>query len=317
MAAPAEVAKLRNFVAWLINAKWMSTTTVTAFAIACGLIQTSSGERTDGKLLKVMVAPMIESLDGRVNITTAATWCKTDASGGYEPLTGFGFPRGNVFLSQGNGYGPAEISFASMLQNPNLPFASISLTIFDLSLINATGETTFLVNWKRSSRARCWNENNEMFIVITSIRLTQYEKSRTSVISPRCIGMGLDRFGNPLLLNNRYQVLNPPSEVREDPYEIRPRAVSVGDQPHTFGELERLIRRFDSSYSSLPSRLQKSLQIDRNYSVNSEINRLLTNRSAELRYPGMGAVATATSLDANGNEFLMVAPGNMLGWVKL
>ncbi len=311
--APVEVAKLRNFVAWLINGEWDVDNDGDGIRDSMWLdpnLPLVNGP--DGKLLKVMVAPMIESLDGRVNITTAGDLVQTATGGGYEPLTGFGFPRGNVYLSQGNGYGPAEISFASMLQTapanlaPGFTFLTYVQSFFDQR------------NGRDDFPGQPGNDPASTLLEREQRDFHRHNQGPGLPLARRGgLALGLDRFGNPLLLNNVYQGLNPPSEVSEDPYEIRPRSVSVGDQPHTFGELERLIRRFDSSYSSLPSRLQKSLQIDQTYSVNSEINRLLTNRSSELRYPGMGAVSTATSLDANGNEFLNVAPGNMLGWVKL
>ena len=113
------------------------------------------------------------------------------------------------------------------------------------------------------------------------------------------MALGVDRFGNPIVLNNTFGG-NIPSETENDPYENKPLKHSPSDAPFTLAELEKVLRAYDTSAEGLPDRLRALLSS----SSMVNINRLITTRSNELRHPRLGVPSES-------------APGDLLGWIKM
>ncbi len=299
-----EVAKLQNFVAWLVNGDWDVDNDGDGVKDSVWLdpnLPLINGP--DGKLLKVLVSPMIEDLDGRVNLHTASDMVQSDATGFAQLTNPLSYVRGGENVSTGFGYGPAEISLRSLFQD-SAPI--LSETILSSLIVGRNGQDNYAGEPGNDLASQPFERETRPVHLHSA--LPGLPMSRRGGI-----GLGIDFRGNPLILNNRFTdptagdfsslVGNPPNEHLNDPYEIQPRNGTNLDSPQSIGELERLIRRFDSSYANLPTRLQKTLQLDSTYSVNAAINRLLTVRSSEINWPNLSAAALD---EFNANQLLMV-----------
>ncbi len=135
------------------------------------------------------------------------------------------------------------------------------------------------------------------------------------------VGVGIDLFGNPVMTNptpidgDPYAIpasdpTNPNhategiasslSEIHDDPYESNAMIPPNMDDPIGLGDLEAILRRFDSDNQRLPTRLKEHLAQIPGYSIMSDINNEITTRSAELRYPNIAAAMK--TLKTYGND---------------
>lgn len=85
----------------------------------------------DGRRYKVLIAPRVEGLDGRVNINASANWAQLTNrydvdlnTGGYDTIAklpnGANATNGPNRLAQGRGYGPAEINLKPLLNGSDV-----------------------------------------------------------------------------------------------------------------------------------------------------------------------------------------------------
>jgi hypothetical protein len=281
--SPAEATKLQAYVAQLINGEWDVDNDGDGVNDSIWLDPNLPlVPAPDGRMLKVLVAPMIVDLDGRLNINTAGDLAQTDAA--WEANTSNAFTQFEDAslrrLSQGFGYGPAEVSLSHLL--PAGAYAA-GQTPFHLrngpDIVPGLGQTTFnpdgndLISrfYEREASAEHYHGPGS---------------GRSSAGLPLArrggFALGVDRNGNPLVLQNQFSG-SIPDEQKNDPYEISPMRESGSDKLFTLSELERVLRGFDATSAQLPDRLQKVLLA----SGQSELHRLMTTRSAELRYANL------------------------------
>ncbi len=319
-----EVQKVQAFVAWMIEGPWDVDNNNDGRAES---VWTDPNlpliTAADGKLLKVLVAPMIEDLDGRLNVNSHGDWLQSidytpdpmfpndpyqDILGGYEGVNrgiiDDQYAEGVQYLSQGFGYGPGEISFLAAL--PRATFATLA--------INRYGTDGVPGRVGNDAIGRFWER--EVQNPFRHFPLTNAEATAGLPLSRRGqLAVGIDRFGNPLLRN--IQIAGAPiSETLEDPYELPQRTPAPSDTPYELSELEAVLRRFDSDTALLPSRIRRTLGID----VNDTINSIITTRSAEIRSPVIGAPVIRNIETPPGSGTLVathVVAGNLLGWVQL
>ena len=130
--------------------------------------------------------------------------------------------------------------------------------------------------------------------------------------------MTYDALGNPAFVNPRivdgdpYGVTNAnpaalPDEIRNDKYEIAAMETPISDDPLSLLDLETILRRYDEDAASLPPRLREKLALLPGYSVANLVNREITVRSAELRYPNLASAMKVTPPGASGAADLTIA----------
>ncbi len=315
-----EVQKVQAFVAWMIEGPWDVDNDNDGRAES---VWTDPNlpliTAADGKLLKVLVAPMIEDLDGRLNVNANGDWLQSinytpdpmfpndpyqDILGGYEGVNrgiiDDQYAEGVQYLSQGFGYGPGEISFLAAL--PRATFATLA--------INRYGTDGVPGRVGNDAIGRFWER--EVQNSYRHLPLTNAEATAGLPLSRRGqLAVGIDRYGNPLLRN--IQIAGAPiSETLEDPYELPQRTPAPSDTPYELSELEAVLRRFDSDTALLPSRLRRTLGVD----VNDTLNSIITSRSAEIRSPVIGT-PVVREVPAGSGNFVHVTAGNLMGWIQL
>jgi hypothetical protein len=241
----------------------------------------------DGRMLKVLVAPMIVDLDARLNLNTAGVLAQTDP--GWEQNTSTSFTQ--VLdpvkrLSQGFGYGPAEISLNHILSMSayaagQTPFHSRN----GPDIVPGAGQTFYnpdandLISrfYERDFTAEHYHGPRAGF-----------PSSGLPLARGGGFGLGIDRYGNPLVLRNQFSA-SIPDEQKNDPYEISPMKKSGSDRLFTLSELEKVLRNGDATDNQLPNRLAEVIApIGANPPFANNIARMITTRSAELRHANLG-----------------------------
>ncbi len=297
----------------------------------------------DGRMLKAVAAILVEDLDSRINLNTAG-----DRSQG---LAGFGVQAfdaafktkttsvGTHPLSQGSGYGPADISLTSLFSgNPLLLRTSAStFSFFDDRYgarryarrpINFTDSDLDRVpgkrvagTWPANDVASQVNEREAHFPFIHGRGGAPFNR-RSNVATE------IDRHGNlafvqPLALDaNPYNpnVVSPLSEIDDDAYESSVTGLPNSDDPFGLAELEAILLRYEGDSSALPQRLKERLLQVPNYGTQHAINKLITTRSAELRYPNLASAARTTAYYAPGGApvpAIEKPAGSFLQWIKM
>ncbi len=278
----AEVAKVQEFVSWLIQGEWDVDNDLDGLADSVWLDPNLPLIATpDGKSIKALVSPLIEDLDGRININTAGDLGQLDP--GFRLSTGDAFALGNGHpLPQGFGYGPADISFAHLLSPQR--FAT-QATPFHLRYgwdgVPGVGGVAGDDEASKFFQRNQWSLHRHAPNAFSSV-------SGLPLGRRGGMGLGLDRFGNPLVVSNTFggQV---PSETENDPYESRHLTPSPQDSLFTLAELETVLRRFEASQATMPDRLNRVLQVGSgDSSIESMVYRAITTRSNEIRSPAIG-----------------------------
>ncbi|MFN7361490.1 MAG: hypothetical protein ACK5S3_03310 [Pirellulaceae bacterium] len=239
----------------------------------------------DGRMLKVLVAPMIVDLDNRLNLNTAGDLAQADAN--YVVPVSNSFtqfletnPAARV-LSQGFGYGPADISISHMLPPGNFQAGQ---TPFHLrggpDSVPGLGQTSF--NPDGNDLLSRFYERE-----FSAEHYHGPGGTRPSAGLPLArrggFALGVDRNGNPLVLQNQFSG-SVPDEQKNDPYESAPMKDSGSDRLFSLIELEKILRRDDATEAQLPDRLREVLDL----AAAGNVNRIVTTRSAELRYANIG-----------------------------
>ena len=297
----------------------------------------------DGRRLRPLAAVLIEDLDGRVNLNTSGD--RVQGNVGYNAALNVGFDvttnayykRPNQMIPQGFGYGPAEISLTALFAgNGNLlmsgpdfstnPVGSNRFSFFDEltgARRNAPSRIIFpFVNDRVPGIPRMAVYPDPSFSALS-------EREFHQIISPSffprigipmsrrgTFGMSYDRNGNPAFVNPVIVDGDPynagtnavADETRNDKYESAAMENPISDDPLGLHDLETILRRFDEDAQSLPPRLRDKLTQISGYNIRDAVNREVTVRSGELRYPNL---ATAMKIAATSTDLTIAgqAPG--------
>jgi hypothetical protein len=284
----------------------------------------------EGRRLKPLAAMMILDLDGRVNINTAGDRLQAFSDAFAFSPPGLPFKQPGRTIPNGFGYGPAEISLASL-------FAPVSGQPTNAGAVNnlLRSQSNFFSFFddrygaRRSPFANStpinyglgWDLNaglqnnsfggNDIVSVHSERELNVLHPSRyisgtpsNLAAAPAFFGGGLpmlrrgeggvafDTMGNPTIVVNASG--EPARDTINDPYESAASTMPNHDDPVSLAELEAILRQFDQDAKGLPDRLKKYL--DRagfvtNDVVADHVRRAITTRSGELRYPNLAAVS--------------------------
>ncbi|MFN7731489.1 MAG: hypothetical protein ACK5OB_06280 [Pirellula sp.] len=349
----AQVATLRAYVSSLINGPWDVDNDGDGVAEAVWVdFNLPSTHSFDGRMLKPLVAVTIADLDSRLNVNLhgdrvqGAGFNTIAGQDGFNAFTdSAGFLRNDLQgnsptnVSQGMGFGPADISLNQLFGlNGNLLSSSINnFSLFDdrygarrwrspnVDLINsdrspglrgagASFDGDDLLSMARDRETRYIDPAvNNQFV---HGRMPGAPIGRRGAVAP-----AFDRNGNLAYIHPTVTDAYPdmgivagiPSERIGDAYETGSGQHAYADTPNPLAELEAILRRFDEDAASLPSHLRDRLRAA-GISSGSEVNKLITTISGELRYPKLAAAAVSPT--ANGPVVLKDA-GNLLGFMSL
>lgn len=273
----------------------------------------------DGRSLKPLAAVLIQDLDGAINVNVHGDRSQADAafspgspgsfsSNGYDSLlTLLGFVRRGNPVAQGLGFGPADISL-----RPLRDLTSPLGRVFRPAAFLVEGSESFF-----NDRYGIRRNANDVAPGVIGNDITSQVMFREKALPfthgglTASIGapMGVrsdvypsfDQLGNLAYEFRAIQGANAsaPTAVSktnaavDDAYEFRSINLSMSDDPFTLVELEAVLRKFDQDAAALPSRLRDKFA-DMSM-VSSEISRLITTRSIELRHPPLVAAMTTTN----------------------
>jgi hypothetical protein len=261
----------------------------------------------DGRRLRPLAAVLIEDLDGRINLNTSGD--RVQGCVGYDASTNQFYKRPNQFIPQGFGYGPAEISLSRLFRGQASLLASnpFTFSFFD-ELYGARRFTPrnpdnsinyaspYLDRYPGQRRLPTENtigylnerENHTPF---------QHNRMPGMPMSRRGgIGLSFDLNGNPAFVNPMITDAEPglspfgnsvADETYGDKYESTAMDTPISDDPLGLRDLEAILRRFDEDASARSDRLPKRLGEVPGYNKLDYLNREITTRSAELRYPNL------------------------------
>ena len=253
----------------------------------------------DGKLLKPIMAVLIQDLDGRLNVNVHGD--RIQGRVGYPAVASLaGYRRTGELISQGSGFGPADISLNGILNHvPTL----ITNPIFQIGGVDHTTFSFFDDRYgARRYRGRLRNMSEAFRTTVfddsgldrmPGRRLAglpdddwvsqrfQREGSGAGYSGRRSsVGATFDVRGNLVFVPPVMDDANPtapfvvasPSETADDPYDASALSSGSGDDPFSIADLESLLRRYDTDASSLPSRLkERLLQDPRNRRVSTDM----------------------------------------------
>jgi hypothetical protein len=339
---PAEISDLQSFIAMQINGPWDMDNDGDGYMDSVLIDpRLPTVYSPDGKLLRPLVTILAEDLDSRVNVNTAGDRTQgltTFFAGAFDTVFK---PKatnlGQHNIPQGMGVGPADISLTSLFGNtPELLRTAPGFSFFDdrygarrykhrpIDLMDGSLDR---VPGKRVSSGGPANDiasqvfEREIHVPFSHGRLPGLPMARRS-----SFGMDIDRHGNLAMMQVMGADADPynpalntamPSEIDDDPYDARVTLLSNSDDLFALDELQTILLRYQSDASSMPQRLRERLKQIPGYSNASAINKFITTRSAELRYPNLVAAARVTApFDSNRVSVESQAP-SMLNWIKL
>lgn len=286
----------------------------------------------DGKSLKPLAAILIQDLDGAINVNLHGDRAQSDlafnpgspgtfTSNGYDSLlTLLGFVRRGNPVPQGLGYGPADISLRPLRDLLLSPAQRVFRpSAFLLNGSDSLFNDRYGIRRNPSDVAPGLLGNDPTSQVVSREKQLPYSHGNpvASVGAPTGIRTDVypsfDQFGSLAYESRQIQganasapsALNKTNPADNEAYELRSLNLSIGDDPFTLVELEAILRKFDEDASSLPSRLREKFS-DMSV-VRSEITRLMTTRSVELRHPPLAAAMTTSN---QAQTFLTVHTNN-------
>ncbi|RMF43378.1 MAG: hypothetical protein D6753_05305, partial [Planctomycetota bacterium] len=218
----------------------------------------------EGKLLKVLVSYTIESLDSRLDLNAVGNLT--------QPQTAFTLQTNDAYavgsganLPQGFGLGAAELSLRPVFAN-NAAYQSFLLSKYG-------GPGTHAGATGNDLRSRL-NERE-----IRAIQRHGVLPGMPLAVHGR-VGVGLDRLGNPLMLNGSALTVagSTLDQVTDEAYESRWMTGAYRDVPYTVAEWERTLRGNDWDRSNLPRRLDGL----------TAAQRAIAPRTRHVRAPAMG-----------------------------
>ncbi len=310
---PIEIKTLRDYVASLIAGPWDVDNDGDGVKESVWVnVNLPTVYSAEGKLLKQLAAIYVEDMDSKINVNLHGN--RLQGTGVRGNANDPGYRRVGANLPQGFGYGPADISLNTVFPSPLLLRTSnTNFSIFDdrygarnytrFPIDLTDGELDRVPGIRRANpitSAGSFNGNDLVGRFLE--RETQYGSSHAQLpgatIGRQTAGTAaIDRFGNLSFVHPKgfdFDPYNPTlsttaSENGDDPYESAAMGPSNGDDPFGLDDIEAVMRRWDSDVGSLPPRLVERLRQLPSYGASSEVNRVLTVRQGELRYPNLAA----------------------------
>ena len=293
----------------------------------------------DGRMLKAVASVHIEDLDSRINLNTAGDRSQGipgfGASGShlaFKPKSG---TTGSHPLSQAFGYGPADISLTSLFEgSPSLlesPLISRNYFSFFDERYGARRYTTRPITFGAGNLDRVpGRRGNDPFGQFFERELhMSYRHGSASPGMPiarrSSVAAEVDLNGNLAFVHPIVQDASPSSpaiasafsETDDDAYESSVMSEPISDDPIGLDELAAVLLRYEGNVSSMSTRLTDKLRQIPGYTATSAVNRLVTSRSAELRYPNLTAAAKTTATYGGGSSITIdQPPSSLLAWVK-
>ncbi len=249
----------------------------------------------DGKTYKVLVAPLILDMDGRLNLNAAGSYTQADTNFQPQfsgPLAGSAAANQTVTLPTGMGTGPAEVNPVQSQLLSQTDFQAILKGNGNYQGRHGTGSAPIANRPLTTLRFFDHPPSDYRIAPATSYGSPPDLKGRHAV--------GVDLRGQPMFLvpNNNYnyfwqgEVFG--SDNIDNPYGIdlglrvpRPgRQVPQGlDNPFTVAELERVLRQYDSDAPSMPVRLYNL--INNSLTSNPSLALKLTVESWDVANPSL------------------------------
>ena len=279
----------------------------------------------EGRRLRPLVSVTVEDLDSRVNLNTSGDRSHSLAGFDAGPHP---FSRRGLANSQGFGYGPADISLVPLFTSRNPSTGTEELSPFLRSRPSAFSFFDELNGARRFIGQRLpsipYNDprldrvpgraRRGGAIGFENDPISQVSEREQHVAFTGYGGLGLplgrrgstaldfDVYGNPVVQNvipldgdpniTNAGTPNAPgvlSETNDDSYDRNAMSQPNMDDPLGLEDLEAVLRRFDSDSQLLAPRLREYLGNRFNYDSLASINREVTTRSGELRYPVIAA----------------------------
>ncbi len=249
----------------------------------------------EGKLLRPLVAPMIEDLGARLNVNAhgsgelaanssgnnaSALWSSSRAQFADPSNAANPNPANRQFRFQGLGYGPAEIRIPLVSRSGPNPIASPGVVADFAAML-----TERLQNGGRAdvSNPLPGVDGADPLDVLTTGYRPGVHNAGVGFgysIDPYGRGAaGIGRAGELVLANAGDVSASNPSanEAIDDPYEADPTGILSGDRHFDLKALEAVLRAYDFDIDLLPSRLR--VLVDDIISTNPEFAHCLTTLS--------------------------------------
>lgn len=226
----------------------------------------------EGKLLKPLVAPMIEDLSGRLNVNAHSNYelAHDRTSGGIEgrstwasTRSGLNNPASNQAKFRGIGYGPAEIAIpapqARTTDDPVL-YDSFLSSLRDMRIDRYQfGSQAYVINAPPGVPGQ-----DGLDVLRNGFRPPLHAATSGYGYSLDPYGraaIGLGRGGHLLMANSGSEApVAGGNESIDDPYEFDPTGRLSGDNAFTFADLEPILNSNAFDIELLPRRLQFRLQ---------------------------------------------------------
>lgn len=250
-------ARLNQLVEALINGQWDvdndSDGVADSIWVDLGLPPVTA---PDGRILRPLVAPMIEDLSGRLNLNAhgnlqSKAFVAQSGAIGSPSASWAGQPKTQRSLFRGLGWGPAEVALPQT--EPGNKFGAILN-----DLIDSRYETN-----AASKASEPGGAGRDALNVLTGGKIPRYHTASGGWGSP------LDLFGQSSVGVGRsgHLLVVPPSlaaPIRQDlnqPYELDASGRLSGDAAFTMADLESILRSDDFDTELLPNRLHDKLQL--------------------------------------------------------
>lgn len=293
----------------------------------------------DGRLLKALAGVMIQDLDGRLNINLHGDRTQGSAvlnfNGSGAGFNAFGYSNGlhrvGMSLSQGFGFGPADISLNPLFDNNvSLLTSSSGYSIFDLRY-GARPYANLGFNPQIDRTPGRPGNDPQSALMEREMPVNGLYRHNTMPGGPMgkrsSVAPTLDKHGNLVYLYPQVPDVAPESGVQQgiaseifgDAYESGSGVRDYGDTPFTLSDLEAILRRYDEDVESLPSELRDRLAAS-GFDNSSVVNSLMTTHSAELRYPKLAAAAptlNSSSLANSTGYNMQKDAGNLRGLIRM
>lgn len=215
----------------------------------------------EGKLLKTLVSYTIESLDSRIDANAAGNLVQTAAN--YVTSSGQSYAQGaGLHVSQGLGYGPAEISLRHLFGQPvanNAAYNTFLASRYSGQYYDSTG-----VRQSESVPGTAGVRGDDVRSQLNARERRNLHVHGQLPGMPMAVNgrtaLGLDHMGNPLLLNSGATNLFGATfnQGLNEAYESRFIKGPFNDQAFSIAEWERIARIRDWDRSNLPRRLGNS-----------------------------------------------------------
>lgn len=231
----------------------------------------------NGKLLKPMAAIQILSLDGRLDLNAVGDMLQAEADYGVMPILELA-TSSNRILSQGAGFGVAEIGIGHLFQST---VASRNFFRTRYAPGRSSANSFYFPGQESTTASDLSSLFREFEVrgVHAHGGLPGYSRDTRGRQA-----YAIDRAGNLVSLNSvssLYSGSIPPENIN-DPYESRILTGGNADSFFTVAELERVMRRFDPDYEMLPSRLENALGGAATLSADSRVRDSVTTRSSSI-----------------------------------